>query len=1656
MPTGASSPSLPLVSEFSSPFSFQSPVDSAGSMAIANSLAVEQALSELNQHPSFSLPAAGVASHSPLSSPVSSPPHSPPSLPPSPPPPPFQHAQLFSITVGNKAISFATLNAKFLTAAVNAGRVAELEILLAQLKHPDVVVVTELSGAAGCPVREILSESDLLKFYGAVWTNRSLSRDGGAALSGKNVGGGVLMLYHNRLRASVTEVSFSVPDADRPLLDGHLRVWQLNPCASPSSFGSLRFPLIVTAVYLPPTGNWASLVRDAVLSAIEESESAVLHLRRTRGAAHMVLGHFNAQLGAYSAELTLSNPTRAASIASQSPPPRGRRGFLESQHGQLTLRSAHCKAAAASDSVGKRLLRIMLDASMCPTSGVMSFAAPTSLQSCLKCAAACRCGRGKLRNINDLLFVDSDSVVDALLAPRLLGKRLLKLSSRFIKWSPKIDHAVTFGHVCFSVPSEFRSLGVSAPPSSSSLPLSSISHHQQVKRTRLPDDQQTRMEVEFTTARLLNGDSNFTSRALSASDIDSIAEKLTSATLQASAKAISLHPPPPLLPPDSLVGGHSFRKKVRVAHLNCKAAARRIRSSHGDAAQRRSAWRFYDRCTNTLRQLRRHRTWGRRLQLGRLLQRASLSAKKLFWRTLKRLSRDHGAPDGDQLKLLDRLHDSDGNVVSIDPAVIRTKILEYRAGVFSLRRDFSEPVLSGIHADLITLSAVNQRVLASHSDILPSSAAALSAADPVAVWRGQTVPAHPSPSVSSHSVASLAKFDAVNSQFSSLCTNTCSDQFTLSELSVVLRNLDDVAPGLDGVAVASLKRLDQDALSSLLNFYNLIWRCGVVPQSWNFVRIVQIFKGKGADAYCPDNYRGLGIGCAFEKIYHLLLMRRLDTFLTKTNALHWSQGGFLQMRSTHEQQFTLIETVKAALQSRGADPVFLGFIDIEKAYDSVIHAKLWARCIELGIGGCFLAALQAIYANKKAVLDINGELLGEQDIEQGVLQGSPLSPLLFNIMLDLILRELDTVCANINSVSPNSAGLPLMSELLCSLFFADDGVLLARSRDSMQLLLDALFDALDRIGLRLSARKTKVLLVPGLRIKPEKYAECKQSAISAGGFSAGGHEVALVDSFVYLGTKLHWTWTLHEAWDYALSRVRRASYLLRQSGFQNHGAPMIFQWRLACSVALSYIDHIIVLSGVLGYSSQIEAADKEINLILRTIVGAPLLTDGLALRLEFGISSTDLRGRALMLRFFTKLSNAPKSSTHFQALMLSRLLCGDLPRESMNSGFPFCLSPPTLRPFLWHCIQAAALMDFDASVSPLLPTFYISSIHLRPSAALVSVQRRLVGDEVWRDVALGTTDVAGQELRLVSTSKSDHTFSVNYSTGQLETDWSVPSGLSIDEAHLTWYPSKRVACNASLRRRANVWRAHHELPPLTNGWASNDSALRDFVALKTSCATEPYVHSFDVTAARRFALGRLGHWGDEYTFRRKPRNASGSNPALPRIPAHSRQCYLARDGVESLAHLLTSCSHPDLVELRAGVREAISSIASAASHFEACPPPPNLNDKIVFYTLLMGCAHPGNVFHNTSATVTRSVSASNPSMRLDAATMRPACDWFRFLSGQWIGNLRGAERTELSDLGCRLVNLISSHSRRLYSLRRKLLATVSGFQSRCLDPIPEH
>ena len=77
-------------------------------------------------------------------------------------------------------------------------------------------------------------------------------------------------------------------------------------------------------------------------------------------------------------------------------------------------------------------------------------------------------------------------------------------------------------------------------------------------------------------------------------------------------------------------------------------------------------------------------------------------------------------------------------------------------------------------------------------------------------------------------------------------------------------------------------------------------------------------------------------------------------------------------------------------------------IDAEKAFDKIQHPFVIKTLQKAGIEGTYLNIIKAIYGKPTANIILNGEKLKAFPLKSGTRQGCPLSPLLFNIVLEVL------------------------------------------------------------------------------------------------------------------------------------------------------------------------------------------------------------------------------------------------------------------------------------------------------------------------------------------------------------------------------------------------------------------------------------------------------------------------------------------------------------------------------------------------------------------------------------------------------------------------------------------------------------------------------
>jgi retron-type reverse transcriptase len=124
-------------------------------------------------------------------------------------------------------------------------------------------------------------------------------------------------------------------------------------------------------------------------------------------------------------------------------------------------------------------------------------------------------------------------------------------------------------------------------------------------------------------------------------------------------------------------------------------------------------------------------------------------------------------------------------------------------------------------------------------------------------------------------------------------------------------------------------------------------------------------------------------------------------------------------------------------------------IDAEKAFDKIQHHFMIKALRKLGIKGMYLNIVKAVYDKPTANIIHNGEKLKPFSLKSGMRQGCPLSPLLFNTVLEFLARAIRQ--------EEEIKGIQIGKEAVKISLFADNMILYLKDpKNTTQKLLDTI------------------------------------------------------------------------------------------------------------------------------------------------------------------------------------------------------------------------------------------------------------------------------------------------------------------------------------------------------------------------------------------------------------------------------------------------------------------------------------------------------------------------------------------------------------------------------------------------------------------------
>ena len=284
--------------------------------------------------------------------------------------------------------------------------------------------------------------------------------------------------------------------------------------------------------------------------------------------------------------------------------------------------------------------------------------------------------------------------------------------------------------------------------------------------------------------------------------------------------------------------------------------------------------------------------------------------------------------------------------------------------------------------------------------------------------------------------------------------------FTLSEVKNAVKKLqNDKAVGFDSIPNEFLKHSGMGFQTLLTSLYNKILDSGQFPKGWNKGRISLIHKRGSRDNL--GNYRPLTVIISLSGLYSRVLNGRLAQVVETHKLLGEVQNGFRQGRSCSDNSF-ILDTILWKSKAKNKK-VFLAFFDVSKAYDSVNRSILWQRMSGFGFGGKYLQTLKSIYTGDSIQCEVNGSKTRPIYLKRGLRQGCSLSPLLFNLYISSLGSDL----------SISNEGVQIGSVVISALLFADDLVVIARTRAGLLKLMQLVKDHADILKLELNTDQNK-------------------------------------------------------------------------------------------------------------------------------------------------------------------------------------------------------------------------------------------------------------------------------------------------------------------------------------------------------------------------------------------------------------------------------------------------------------------------------------------------------------------------------------------------------------------------------------------------------
>ena len=228
------------------------------------------------------------------------------------------------------------------------------------------------------------------------------------------------------------------------------------------------------------------------------------------------------------------------------------------------------------------------------------------------------------------------------------------------------------------------------------------------------------------------------------------------------------------------------------------------------------------------------------------------------------------------------------------------------------------------------------------------------------------------------------------------------DKAAFHECIVSLSN--NKSPGSDGVVNETLKMLPSDIKDAIHKLFIVMWAKGVTPSAWKTSETVLLDKNKG-DETLITSYRPVGRANTLYKLWTQMVTNTLYDYAEIHSILCSTQAGFRKQKVTIHQLQNIIIALEDAKSFK--QDIYALIVDFTSAFNTTNQDRMLMIMYDLGFPTDAIYTVRNLYqgASTKVCLPFGGSTRAIP-VERGTIQGVKLSPFLFLLYMEPILRWL--------------------------------------------------------------------------------------------------------------------------------------------------------------------------------------------------------------------------------------------------------------------------------------------------------------------------------------------------------------------------------------------------------------------------------------------------------------------------------------------------------------------------------------------------------------------------------------------------------------------------------------------------------------------------